>query len=51
MKWEYMSDDFLITSRHNLIDYLDNLGNLGWELTTSFQKGVYITFIFKRPKP
>jgi hypothetical protein len=50
-KWEYKAE-----SNGRLIgagfveDFLNNMGEAGWELVFSYEKAVKRVYIFKRPK-
>ena len=60
-KWEYryawidensvlFIDGQFVNSKPNLSDFLDELGNDGWELCNAVGNDKVFTLIFKRPK-
>jgi len=49
-KWEYKVDVFLHRRGEYLSDFLNKLGEQGWELCSASDKGELTLTVFKRPK-
>ena len=48
-QWEYRIEKFPIVTKEDQVDWLNNFGSLGWEMTGMSNARTAIYVIFKRP--